>query len=56
LKWPTWGDAPVAVALLAGFPVVMYLAWLYDITPQGVKRTGPRRRLRRALAWWRRSA
>lgn len=29
----------VVVALVAGFPIAIVLAWAYDITPSGIKRT-----------------
>lgn len=31
----------VIIVLLLGFPLAMALAWAFDITPQGVKRTDP---------------
>ena len=31
----------IALALL-GFPITLILAWVYDVTPRGVVRTGPR--------------
>src|SRR5512137_2366293 len=37
----------VVVAALAGFPVAMVLAWLFDIGPEGVERTAPRLVIRR---------
>lgn len=30
----------LVVAVLAGFPVALVLTWLYDLTPEGVRRTG----------------
>jgi len=36
---PAWAMRVVVVALAVGFPVVLMLAWLYEITTQGVKRT-----------------
>jgi len=36
---PTWAMRAVVIALAAGFPVVLMLAWVYEITTQGVKRT-----------------
>ena len=30
---------PVIVLLLIGFPVALVLAWVFDVTPQGIKRT-----------------
>jgi hypothetical protein len=39
LLLPDWADTLVAVLLIVGFPVAVILAWAYDITPEGVKRT-----------------
>jgi len=37
---PAWAMRAVVAALTVGFPVVLILAWIYEITTQGVKRTG----------------
>ena len=36
---PDWVLKAVLVALVLGFPVAVILAWVYDLTAQGVKRT-----------------
>ena len=36
---PDWTFKVVMVFLLIGFPIAVLLAWAYDITPAGVKRT-----------------
>ncbi len=36
---PEWGLRVLVVVTLLGFPVAMALAWVYEITPQGVRRT-----------------
>ena len=36
---PAWAMRTVVAALAVGFPVVLILAWIYEITTQGVKRT-----------------
>jgi len=36
---PDWFDGMVVAALILGFPVAMLLAWAYELTPDGVKRT-----------------
>ncbi len=36
---PNWSVRLVIILLALGFPVAMVLAWAFDITPQGVKRT-----------------
>jgi tetratricopeptide (TPR) repeat protein len=38
---PDWVLSAVLVALAAGFPVAVILAWLYDLTSRGVERTPP---------------
>lgn len=39
LGLPDWSDTVVIVALVLGFPVCAILAWLYDLTKQGIERT-----------------
>ncbi len=39
LLLPEWSSRLVTVLLILGFPVVVALAWIFDITPQGVRRT-----------------
>ena len=39
LGLPSWTLRVTAYAALAGFPVAIALAWIFDITPEGVKRT-----------------
>jgi tetratricopeptide (TPR) repeat protein len=41
LMLPDWTVRLVLVLFLLGLPVVIALAWLFDITPAGVERTGP---------------
>ncbi|MCH8930724.1 MAG: hypothetical protein IIA98_07400, partial [Proteobacteria bacterium] len=36
---PNWAMRAIVIALAVGFPVVLILAWVYEITTQGVKRT-----------------
>ena len=36
---PTWAVRLVIIALILGFPIAVVLAWAYDITPSGIKRT-----------------
>jgi TolB-like protein/Tfp pilus assembly protein PilF len=40
LRLPEWFDTTIIVALAIGFPIAIVLAWAFDITPQGVVRTG----------------
>jgi TolB-like protein/DNA-binding winged helix-turn-helix (wHTH) protein/Flp pilus assembly protein TadD len=37
--FPDWSKALVAIVFVVGFPVAMFLAWRFDIGPQGVRRT-----------------
>jgi TolB-like protein len=36
---PNWTVRLVVIALALGFPVALVLAWAYDLTPSGIKRT-----------------
>ncbi len=36
---PNWGSRMVVFLLALGFPVALILAWAYDLTPEGVRRT-----------------
>ena len=36
---PTWTVRLIILALCLGFPIAVVLAWAYDITPSGIKRT-----------------
>jgi TolB-like protein/Flp pilus assembly protein TadD len=36
---PIWTVRLVIIVLLLGFPVAMIIAWAYEITPEGIKRT-----------------
>ncbi len=36
---PEWGLRLMVVLLLLGFPVAIALAWVYEITPKGIRRT-----------------
>jgi TolB-like protein len=39
LHLPDWTPTLVVVLLLAGFPLSLVLAWAFDLTPEGVRRT-----------------
>ncbi len=41
LKLPDWTGAFVIVLLCIGFIISVFLSWVYDITPSGVKKTKP---------------
>jgi len=42
LRLPEWTLTFVVVLTLVGFPIALVLAWAFDITPEGVRRTEPR--------------
>src|SRR5712691_4574118 len=47
---PSWGVRLVVALLLIGFPIALILAWAYELTPEGIKRTedvDPRKSIRR---------
>lgn len=39
LELPSWFDAVIVSALLLGLPIALVLAWAFELTPEGVKRT-----------------
>jgi len=39
LKLPEWFDSVITAGLLIGFPIAVLLAWAFEMTPEGVKRT-----------------
>ena len=39
LNLPDWVDSFFAVVLIIGFPITILLAWAFEMTPEGVKRT-----------------
>ena len=41
LKLPEWTEAFVIVLLCIGFVIAVFLSWIYDITPAGVRKTKP---------------
>jgi TolB-like protein len=36
---PNWAVRLVVVVLLLGFPIALILSWIFDLTPQGIRRT-----------------
>ena len=36
---PNWLTRLIVLLIVLGFPVALVLAWIFDITPQGFKRT-----------------
>jgi adenylate cyclase len=41
LKFPEWASMLVVIVFLVGFPISVYLAWVFDITSEGIHRTQP---------------
>jgi hypothetical protein len=41
LQWPDWTMTFVIVLLCIGFIISVFVSWVYDITPAGVKKTKP---------------
>lgn len=39
LSLPAWTVPLVSFLLILGFPVALFLAWAYELTPKGIKRT-----------------
>ncbi len=37
--FPVWADEFVTLLLLVGFPLALWFAWIYEITPAGLKKT-----------------
>ena len=36
---PSWATRLVVVGLLLGFPIALVFAWIFELTPEGIKRT-----------------
>ncbi|HDS06358.1 MAG TPA: tetratricopeptide repeat protein [Bacteroides sp.] len=43
LHLPEWTATLVILLLAIGFPIVAVLSWIFDVTPEGLKKTGPAR-------------
>jgi len=39
---PGWTSTFVLMLVVAGFPIALIIAWAFELTPEGPKRTGPR--------------
>jgi TolB-like protein len=37
---PNWGVRLIVLIIVIGFPIALVLAWAFELTPEGVKRTG----------------
>ena len=38
---PDWAAQLVVLVILIGFPIAVVLAWAFEVTPEGVRRTQP---------------
>ena len=56
LDLPEWIFRAILVALVIGFPLVVGLAWAFDVTPKGIERTGDGATPSTARVPWRRVA
>src|ERR1700730_9096897 len=36
---PNWAVRLVVIVLVLGFPIAIILSWIFDLTPQGIRRT-----------------
>src|SRR6478735_1294856 len=36
---PNWAVRLVVIVLVLGFPIALILSWIFDLTPQGIRRT-----------------
>ncbi len=45
LRLPEWTPTLVIIILLVGFPPAIIFSWIFDITPEGVEKTKPSKRL-----------
>src|SRR6185312_2643627 len=38
---PDWAVRLVVILIVIGFPIVVMFAWIYELTPEGIRRTAP---------------
>ncbi len=36
---PDWTDSLALILLVTGFPIVLFIAWAFELTPEGLKKT-----------------
>jgi TolB-like protein len=51
MRLPSWFDGVVVGLLLVGLPVVVIVAWVFDLTPEGVVRTGAQASKADSVGW-----
>ena len=42
LNLPEWTPTLVILLLVVGFPITVILSWIFDVTPEGVRKTEPK--------------
>ena len=47
---PNWAVRLVVLLLIIGFPVALVLAWVFEITPEGIKRRAQTQRQRQSVS------
>ena len=40
LNLPDWTPRLIIMLLIIGFPITAILSWIFDITPEGIRKTG----------------
>ena len=41
LGLPDWTVTFIIILLIVGFPIAIILSWIFDVTPEGIKKTEP---------------
>jgi tetratricopeptide (TPR) repeat protein len=41
LGLPDWTVTFIIILLIVGFPIIIILSWIFDVTPEGIKKTEP---------------
>jgi TolB-like protein len=41
LNLPAWTPTFAIIVLAIGFPIALIFSWIFDVTPQGIEKTGP---------------
>jgi hypothetical protein len=36
---PNWASRLIVLAIILGFPIALVIAWAFELTPEGIKRT-----------------
>ncbi|MEN8227454.1 MAG: tetratricopeptide repeat protein [Bacteroidota bacterium] len=46
LGLPDWTVTFIIILLIVGFPIAIILSWIFDLTPDGIKKTEPQKRMK----------